>query len=241
MKFSVSIPAVFNGVDVSKAVDKVKELGITHVEFWGCPNQTFSIPILGFCTSEFNLVDPSMRDKFIDGLKDSIESAKDLGAKCLITQTGNDTGWPGQKENIIETLKLAAPLLEASGITLLLEPLNNRNHPGHYLQRSDEAFEIVKAVSSPNVKVLFDIYHQQITEGDILTNIRENIDLIGHFHVAGVPDRAEPYNSEINYAYVLSEIDKLNYSGFAGLEFFPTVDPVEAISETLKMLEGKFV
>ena len=99
------------------------------------------------------------------------------------------------------------------------------DHPGYYLSSSEEAFSIVKEVDSENIKVLFDIYHQQITEGDIIRSICKNIDLIGHFHAAGNPGRHELDSGELNYPNIFRQIQESGYTGFMGLEYFP-VRPV---------------
>ena len=120
----------------------------------------------------------------------------------LISQVGEfrqGVSRDDQEEALIAGLKAAAPMLEEAGITLVIEPLNELvNHPGYFLIRSDAAFDIIEEVDSPNVKVVFDIYHQQISEGNLIQNIVENIDKIGHFHAAGNPGRNELQFGEIN-------------------------------------------
>lgn len=127
----------------------------------------------------------------------------------------------------MEGLKACVPYLEESGITLVVEPLNVRvDHAGYYLYSSDEAAGIMREVGSPYVKMLFDIYHQQITEGDLIRRIREYIPYIGHFHAAGNPGRHELYDGEIDYRKVFAAIGETGYDGYIGLEYFPE-DEVE--------------
>ena len=122
------------------------------------------------------------------------------------------------------------PYLEKAGITLVVEPLNIRvDHKGYYLYSSDEAAEVIKEVDSSNVKMLFDIYHQQITEGDLIRRIREYIPYIGHFHSAGNPGRNELYDSEIDYKKVFQAIKETGYDGHIGLEYFPREDPAKGL------------
>ena len=131
-------------------------------------------------------------------------------------------------------LEACLPLLEGTDMTLLVEPLNTRvDHPGYYLTSSDEAFEVVEAVGSPQVKVLFDIYHQQIMEGDLIRRIGANIDKIGHFHAAGSPGRHELYDGEIHYPAVLRAIQDSGYQGYVGLEYFPKQEPRTGIEAFL--------
>jgi hydroxypyruvate isomerase len=113
---------------------------------------------------------------------------------------------------------------------VVVEPLNVLvDHPGYYLTASAEGFEILDEVGSQAVKLLFDIYHQQITEGNLLANIVPHIKQIGHFHVADVPGRHEPGTGEINYANVFHAIDKAGYEGFVGLEYWPTVPAADTL------------
>ena len=121
-------------------------------------------------------------------------------------------------------------MLESEGIILVIEPLNlTIDHKGYYLSKSSEAFDIVSEVGSPNVKVLYDIYHQQVTEGNIINTIRENIDLIGHFHAAGLPGRQELNRGELYYPAVFDAIDHAGYQGYVGLEYMPAGDPLASI------------
>ena len=128
-------------------------------------------------------------------------------------------------------------MLETAGRTLVIEPLNELvDHAGYYLIRSDEAFEIVEEVGSSNVKVVFDIYHQQISEGHLIRNIIQNIDKIGHFHAAGNPGRNELTRGEIHYPQVFEAIQSTNYEGYVGLEYWP----VEPALEGLKTVSSWF-
>ena len=138
-----------------------------------------------------------------------------------------------QRQSLIEGLKEAAPIVEAAGITLVIEPLNELvDHQGYFLIRSKEAFEIINEVGSPNIKVIFDIYHQQISEGNLISNIVNNIDNIGHFHAAGNPGRHELQRGEINYPEVFMSIKETGYRGYVGLEYWPLdPDPVVGLRE----------
>ena len=111
-------------------------------------------------------------------------------------------------------------------MTLSIETLNVLvDHKGYYLATSEEGFRMVDAVGSPRVRLLFDIYHQQITEGNLIANITANLGKISHFHLADVPGRHQPGTGEINYLNVFRAIAAKGYTGFLGLEMWPTVDP----------------
>jgi len=146
--------------------------------------------------------------------------------------TGNEI--PGQTRaeqhaRIVAALKAAAPLAEAAGVQLVLEPLNILvNHKGYYLTTTTEAAEIITEVGSPNVHILYDVYHQQITEGNLIDTIRANIRLIGHIHVGDVPGRKQPGTGEINYKNVFQAIRDTGYAGFVVFECGLT-EPVELV------------
>jgi len=232
------------------AIRLAKKLGYPAVEFWEGGAEDFdpapfkaaldetglAVACHGFARG---LVDPATRPEFLDSVKCSLANAQLLGAKGIIVVTGDELeGVPrqAQHDSIVAGLKEAAKIVDGTGITLLLEPLNILvNHAGYYLEKSTEAFEIVRKVNSPCVKVLFDIYHQQISEGQLIVNITENIDLIGHFHVAGNPGRGEPYLGEINYCEVFAAIEKTGYTGYAGLEFWPVGDVEDSLKKCLEL------
>src|SRR4029077_20010869 len=151
---------------------------------------------------------------------------KRLGSKTLIVTTGiEDRSMPraDQHAHYVTALKAVAHMAEDAQVTLVLEPLNTKvDHPGYYLQTAKEGFEILDEVGSPSVKMLFDIYHHQIMEGNVIADITKNISKIAHFHVADVPGRHEPGTGEINYANVFRAIAASGYQGFVGLEFKPS-------------------
>ena len=130
-------------------------------------------------------------------------------------------------------MKKAGEIVARENITLVIEPLNQLvNHPGYHLSTSDDSFEVIERIDNPYVKILFDIYHQQITEGNLLVNISENIKQIGHFHAAGNPGRNEITKGEINYQHVFQTIKDLGYEGYIGLEYMVPGDPDEGLRET---------
>ena len=141
-----------------------------------------------------------------------------------------------QHRAIVEKLKAGAPLLEDAGVTAVVEPLNILvDHAGYYLSTSAEGLELVDEVGSPNVRLLFDIYHQQITEGNVTQNLVRDIDRIGHIHVADVPGRHEPGSGELNYAYIFKAIQGAGYRGFVGLEYVPQADSTDSLKQTLSL------
>lgn len=142
-------------------------------------------------------------------------------------------------KSVLDGLREIAPLAEAAGVTLVLEPLNNLvDHAGYWLKNSDVGFGLIQKVNSPNIRLLFDIYHQQVTEGNIIDRLTKNLDFIGHVHVADVPGRHQPGTGELNYANILDQLRAAGYEGTVGLEFDPTVPSKEAALASLKLIKG---
>ncbi len=238
MKYSVCVDAVYMNKDIYSALEEIKSIGYTAFEFWTwwdkdldalvSKKEELGLTVAACCTKFISLTDPTLREQYKQGLLESVEAAKKLGCNMLISQVGDDTGEDAavQATSIVEGLKSVVPILEQAGITLVIEPLNIKvDHKGYFLSRSEDAFDIVKRVNSKYVKVLFDLYHQQITEGDLLRNSVDNIKLIGHFHAAGNPGRAELQSGELNYPNIFAQLDKAGYEGYCGLEYFPTSEP----------------
>lgn len=249
MKFSPCADMLFRDADYIERLKRIKSAGLDAYEFWSWwnkdidalirANKELGVKTATFCTRFISLIEPDLRNDYIEGLKESIEVAKRLGCDRLISQTGNERPMvprAEQHQSLVDGLKACAPILEAEGITLLIEPLNLLvNHAGYYLATSDEAFQVIDEVGSPNVKILFDIYHQQITEGNITRNITRNIEKIGHFHVADNPGRNQPGTGEINYPNVFAAIEKTGYTGYVGLEYTPTINAEETLKSVMKM------
>jgi len=246
LKISVCIDAIFRGQNFVESMKAISTAGVEAYEFWAWwekdldalanAQQEYNLKPVACCTRFISLVDEAVRSDYLKGLEESIRAAKKIGCKTLISQVGDDLGISrfSQKKNLIAGLKSCVPLLEAENIQLVFEPLNTIvDHAGYYLTSSEEAFEIATAVDSPNVKVLFDIYHQQIMEGNLIQRITANIELIGHFHAAGNPGRHELYYGEINYPAVFRAIDETGYDGYIGFEYFPVDDPLKGIQAYL--------
>ena len=158
--------------------------------------------------------------------------ARKLGVKKICVVAGEETKGYSRDEQtqaVIAALKAGAKIVEPEGITIILEPLNILvDHPRQLVVHSAHAACILKAVGSPNVKMLFDIYHQQISEGNLTGNIRKYHDLIGYFQLADHPGRHEPTTGEINYPFVLRTIHDVGYRDPIGMEMSPKSDPMAA-------------
>ena len=232
---------------------KVKKHGFHGLEYYAWwdldlleiakEQERIGVGISATCTSFFNLVDSGQRDRYVQGIKDTIDACSILGSQSIITQTSNvieDIPRDKQRETMIETLKICAPLCEKAGVILEVEPMNGLiDHPGHFLQYSDEAVSILEEVDSPNVKLVFDIYHQQISEGNVIRNATGFSDYINHYHIADNPGRKQPGTGELNYRNILKAIKDTGYTGFIGLECGYTIDPDEAIDQFKESIVSK--
>lgn len=161
------------------------------------------------------------REEFLAEIKASLDVAKRVNAKWMTVVPGHvDLKLPMgyQTAHVIETLKRACDILEPHGLTLVLEPLNFRDHPGLFLTTSPQAYSICKAIDSPSCKILFDIYHQQIQEGNLLPNIENCWDEIAYFQIGDNPGRREPTTGEINYKNVFRFIHQRGFAGILGME-----------------------
>jgi len=178
------------------------------------------------------LVNPREHEEFLKQTQLAIDAARAVGAKQLVTLTGNEMGGVPRSEqmaNAVAAMRAAAPMLEKNGMTAIVEVLNTYvNHAGYFLYYVRDGAELIDRVGSPNVKLLFDIYHVQIMEGNLIESIRSNIDRIGHFHVGDVPGRHQPGTGEINYRNVFKAIYDQGdrFRGSVALEYSPTV-PLE--------------
>jgi hydroxypyruvate isomerase len=175
-----------------------------------------------FGTRSFVLENADVRDMLKQKMHDAVEVAKRVNAKWSTVVPGQyDTKleWDYQTENVIENLKWCASICEPAGLVMVLEPLNaHTDHPGLFLTKVPQAYMICKAVGSPSCKILDDLYHQQVTEGNLIPNINMAYDQIGYFQVGDNPGRKEPTTGEINYRNVFRHLFAKGWTGLIGME-----------------------
>lgn len=160
-------------------------------------------------------------EEFLIAIKKSVEVAKRCNAKWMTVVPGHldlRLNMAYQTANVVDALKRASEILEPNGLIMVLEPLNFYNHPGLFLTESPQAYQICKAVDSPSCKILFDIYHQQIQEGNLIPNIEKAWDEIAYFQIGDNPGRNEPTTGEINYKNVFKYIHARKFEGILGME-----------------------
>ena len=180
---------------------------VAHKIYWNEPNLASG--------------DLNKRSEFLNDISISVEVAKRVNAKWMTVVPGHldlrkDMNY--QTQNVIETLKQASEILEKHDLTMVLEPLNFRDHPGLFLTESPQAFQICKAVNSKSCKILFDIYHQQIQEGNLIPNIEASWNEIAYFQIGDNPGRNEPTTGEINYKNIFKYIYDKGFNGVLGME-----------------------
>jgi hydroxypyruvate isomerase len=185
-----------------------------------------------------SLVDPKDRAGFLRELRLCIDAARQVGCTRLEILTGNalpDVPRYIQMDNCVAALKTAAPILESNSMTAIVELLNsNVDHPGYFLNTVEEGMEMIGRVGSDRVKLLFDIYHVQVMQGNLIERIRDSYSYTGQYHFADVPGRHEPGTGEINFRNVFRAIHDLDYKGFITAEYHPTaasLNDLEAVRD----------
>jgi len=243
-KFAVNVEMWFGKLPFVDRLRAAAALGFPAVEFWPWQNkdvdavartcEELDIEIAQFTAWGFvpGLNNPKNHDRFVKAIEDGCDVAKKLSCKKMTVVGGNDQQGMSQAEmheNIITGLEQAAPIAEERDVMLILEPMNIRvDHKGHCLYGSPDAVRICREVGSTHVKINWDLYHMQISEGDLCGRLREGFDQVGYLQLADHPGRNEPGTGEIHYNRVLKEAYDLGYRGYVGLECRPKEDELTA-------------
>lgn len=183
-----------------------------------------------FGTESFVKRDPEIRRMLVEKMHEAVELAKRVRAKWVTVVPGPvdpKVDWGFQTANVIDNLRACAEVLEPAGVTMVLEPLNKRDHPNLFLTEVGQAYTICRAVDSPACKILDDLYHQQITEGNLIPNLDVAWDEIAYFQVGDNPGRKEPTTGEINYKNIFRHLYSKGYKGVVGMEHGKAVDTKE--------------
>lgn len=257
MKFSCCIEMIYTEYPFLDRIQKAKDDGFDYVEFWNWNDKDIDaierkLREVGIGLATFQgsirgvMVDENDREIYIEDMKKSIAMAKRLGAKAIFCMSDilqeDRSVKPHSREiskeemyaNSVSVLRELAPFAEGAGITLVIEPLNTLvDHRGYSLCSSAEGVAIVEAVNSPAVRLLYDAYHMQIMEGNIIESIRNHWKCFGHFHIADVPGRHQPGTGELNYGNILKALKETGYEGIVGFEFAPTGQSEAVIAEVM--------
>ena len=257
MKFSCCIEMIYTALPFEERIGKAAQAGFDYFEFWNWNNK--DLEGIKKAISKYNIhpitfqgslngvmVDKNDKTIYIEDVKRSLSVARELGAKtvfCMSDIMQEDRSVKPHPRFIsvdeaaqssIDVLKTLAPLAEAAGVTLVCEPLNTLvDHKGYSLHSTAVGVEIVKAVDSPHVKLLYDAYHMQIMEGNIIDTISENVEYFGHFHIADVPGRHQPGTGEMNYVNIIRALKKAGYDRAVGFEFAPKDGEDDTIARSI--------
>lgn len=200
------------------------------------------VTLTGFCVDpRRSIVDPAERDEMLAAVTDTLTVARRLGSPPLIVASGFRVEGMSEEEhfaNAVAVLKDAAALAEAAGVMLVLEPLNTELFATMYLVSTKLGLDIVEAVNSPNLRLLYDVYHSRVMGEDVREVLAGRAHLVAHVQVAGWPGRNEPGTGDLDYAEVMQALAELGYSGPIGLEYFPTTDSVTSIARAREALGG---
>ncbi|HEV3206348.1 MAG TPA: TIM barrel protein [Terriglobales bacterium] len=175
------------------------------------------------------IADPGGRETFLADLKAFFPVAEKLECSGIIVLSGNRVEGASREAHhaaCVEALKPAADMAAKQNVTLLPENIDQEENPKYYLTSVAEGFEIIREVGHPHVKFLYDFYHEQISEGNLIEKLEKNIDQVGLVHIADVPGRHQPGTGEINYANIFRKLAELKYDRYAAMEFMPAGDPV---------------
>jgi hydroxypyruvate isomerase len=253
---------LFIELPLPERIRKAAELGYDAVEFWTWDDkdleairraaQEAGIAIRCFQANRGGtLIHPDHRPRLIRGVRESIATANEMDVDALflltdelgedrsVRQTFPELPEEAKRQSVVAGLWALADMAEEAGVTLLLEALNSKvDHPGYWLDSAEVGLGLVREVGSPNLRFLFDIYHVQIMEGNLIARLSDNVEIIGHVHVADVPGRHQPGTGEINYRNVLTALRRAGYMGYVGMEFVPTVPAEQAAAEALALVKG---
>ena len=240
---SVYLNLLFDDEPFEDRVDRAAEAGFDGFEMYGWDRDLepiaekrdeHDLDWVYMSGGRPDLTDPDAADEAVENIENSIEIAERMDCLNLNVKSGStqdDLDRDAQRENAVQVLSEAAPAAEDAGVTLVLEPLNTYEAPDHFTTTAAGGAEIVEAVDSPNVKLLFDFYHEQIMAGDVIRSFREHLDQIGHVHIADNPGRNEPGTGELNYGNIFEAIDETGYDGYVGCEFEPSGDPLPILED----------
>ena len=248
---SIMLWTVYRGLPFEQRLEKVAAAGYKNVELVGeysswsdadfdrVNAKRKELGVTFDCTAglKHGLCNPADREQLLEELRRAMPIMERLECPAMILLSGNTV--PGlsieaQQQSCVDGLKAAVQLVQGKKINgqnvrLLLENIDPEENPKYFLTSVARGFEIVKAVNHPQVKFLYDFFHEQIAEGNLIEKLEKNIEHVGLVHVADVPGRHEPGTGEINYGNIYRKLAQLNYMGIVAMEFLPTGDPISQL------------
>jgi len=245
MKFACCIEMIFTEVEFIKRFEEARKAGFEYVEFWNWDNkdipaikrelQTTGLKVAALQgNGRGRMVDKNDHAVYLEDVKKGIEIAAEIGSLNAFVMSDilqedrsvkpMDAPISDKEklDNTLEILRQIAPFAQATGVTMVIQPLNTYvDHTGYSLVNTAPGVEIIKEINHPNIKLLYDAYHMQIMEGNIIDNIKAYHSYFGHFHIADVPGRNQPGTGELNYVNILKALKETGYDRVVGWEFEP--------------------
>jgi len=245
-RFSVMLWTIYRKLPFDQRIEKVAEAGYHAVELvneyekWSPEDsrrasarlRSLGIVVDAMAGVWTGIANPQAQEKFLADLNRLIPIAEQLQCPGIIVLSGDRVEGLSREahhQSCIESLKRATEIADKRNFTLLLENIDQEENPKYYLTSVAEGFEIIRQVNHPRVNFLYDFYHEQISEGNLIEKLEKNIAHVGLMHVADVPGRHEPGTGEINYANIYRKLAQLNYRGYVAMEFEPAGDPVSSL------------
>ncbi|WP_136253324.1 hydroxypyruvate isomerase [Onishia niordana] len=249
-KFAANLSMLFTEVDFLDRFQAAAAAGFKGVEYLfpydfeaaeikrrlddnGLTQVLFNLPAGDWGGGERGIAcHPDRVEEFREGVERAIEYARVLGntqVNCLAGIQPEGVSDHQARQTLVDNLRFAADKLEAAGILLIAEPINTRDIPGFFLNRTTQALALFDEVGSRNLKLQYDIYHMQIMEGDLAPTIEKHLDRIAHVQLADNPGRHEPGTGEINYPFLFAHLDRLGYAGWIGCEYKPQAGTREGL------------
>ena len=236
MEFSLCIDSIYPEDGLKEKLERIKQAGFKYIEFWDWRDKDLKVIInSGLKVSNVSgnrilSLTLDNKEKVIEEINNSLEIAKKLECKHIMLLSDILEGDGSVKINSIssekklirlyDNLRILVEVAKKRDMMLVIEPLNSlKDHKNYFLDNFQTTLELVKSVNSENLKVLYDIYHMQIMEGNVLDTLQKYHQFIGYIHIANVPYRCEPWTGELDFRFILKELSKV-YSGFVGFEFF---------------------
>lgn len=268
LRLSIRVEALFPGLTLAKQLERVAEAGYPGYEFgdWRAADARQIVGVQrrlglecvclvgnrGVNPKGMGLCDPAERPGFLAEIQASAAAAQKFETKKMVVLSGFKV--PGmtreaQHASMVEGMKRAHDIVAKYDVTMIVEVINTlakieplypkgNNHANYFLDRTPEAFSMVREVGSPYFQILFDLYHVQIMEGNLIETIRGNIADIGHFHVGDVPGRHEPGTGEIHFGNVFRAIHEIGYNGYLGMEYIPLKDAMKTLAAVKALAES---
>ena len=236
MEFSLCIDSIYPEDGLKEKLERIKQAGFKFIEFWDWRDKDFELiinsglKVANFSGNRVSSLTLDSKEKVIQEVNASIDVAKKLKCDRIMLLSDILEGDGSVKTNLLssekkllrlyDNLKILVEVAKKEDIVLVIEPLNTfKDHKNYYLDNFQKTLELIQSVNSEHLKILYDIYHMQIMEGNILDTLQKYHQFIGYIHIANVPYRCEPWTGELDYKFILKELSKV-YSGFVGFEFF---------------------